>query len=130
MKDFWTLDAGRQAHELNHWVHALVDSYPGLARHRLAAEMRRASTEVACNIARGCGSSSNEGAERWYYNVALGALASLDYLMYLAFDLGLIPRGCAERFLEMKVGVQERVDAMLNPKETKKGAARSLTLVQ
>jgi four helix bundle protein len=130
MKDFRKLEVWRRAHALNRWVYALVDSYPGLVRHGLAVEMRQASTEIACNIARGCGSSGNDGAERWYCNVALGALASLDCLMFLAFDLRLIPHGCAERFLAMKVRVQEKLRAMLNEEETEARAPASLTLVQ
>jgi len=129
MKDFKELEVWRRAHELNHWVHALVDSYPSLGRHGLASQMRRASTDIARNIAQGCGSSGNEGAERWYFNAALGAAAALDYLMFLGFEQRLVPPGCAARFLEMKVEIQVRLrDA--GRKETERRAPASLTLVQ
>jgi len=130
MKDFWKLAAGKQARELNHWLHALVDSYPALARHRLAAELQQTGTEVVCYIARGCGSSDNDGAERWHCNVALGALASLDYMMFLADHLRLIPHGCAKRFVEMKVELQERLCAMLKEEQLGECAAAAPTLVQ
>jgi len=126
MKDFWRLEAGKQARELNEWVHALVDSYPALGSQRLSAQMRQTGTEVACNIARSCGSADNEGVERWYCNLALGALASLDYMVFLADDLRLIPHGCAKRFVVMKAALQERLCAMVKEEQLEERAAPAL----
>ena len=129
MKDFRKLEVWRRAYVLNRWVYALVRTHPGLVRYGLAPQMRRSSTAIAASIAEACGSYENNSG-RWYFNAALGAMSSLEYLMLLAFDLRLIPDARTDWFIEMAVEIQEMLRATLTEKETERRAAPSLTLVQ
>ena len=130
MKDFRELDAGRQAHELNLWVHKLVRAYPGLVRQGLASQMQRAGTAIAAHIAEGCGSSGNPGSEKWHLHAALGSASSLDYLVFLASDLGLIHEARVEWFMAASAEVQTMLCVMLTDQETEDRAPASLTMVQ
>ena len=130
MKDFHELEVWRRAHELNRFVYALVKTYPGLVEHGLAPPMRRASIAIASNIAEGCGGSGNSGAERWYFNAAMGEASALEYLVLLAYELRLIPYDRTEWFTGMAVEIQRMLLSMLKEKTTESRAPASLTLVQ
>jgi len=129
MKDFRKLEAWKRAYSLNRWVYALIDSYPAVACYGLAPRMRQASLAIAAEIAEGCGAYENDGG-RWDFNAALGALSSLDYLMFLASDLRLIPKGCANAFVGSKIDIQERLLALLAEEEIERREPASLRLVQ
>ena len=130
MKDFRKVDAWERAYMLNWSVYDLTVECSGLVRAGLAPQMQRESTAIASNIARGCGSSGNDGAQRWHFNNAMGAAASLDYLVYLAFELGLIPDDYYEWFHQMAVDIQGMLRGSLEEKAAEKRAPASLTLVQ
>ncbi len=130
MRDFCELGVWKRAYSLNRWVYALVDSYPEAARYGLGARMQQAATDIACYIARGCGDVGNEGALRWHFNEAPGELSALDHLMRLAYDLRLIPRGCAQSFIGTKIDIQERLLALLAEEEIERREPASLRLVQ
>jgi four helix bundle protein len=130
MKDFGELEVWKRAHELNRWVYALVDSYPAVACEGPGAEMREAATAVAANIAQACGACENFGG-RWHFNEALGALSSLDYLVFLAYVLSLIPHGCAKFFIRKKIDIEERLCAILREDEAEQERRpASLAMVQ
>ena len=103
---------------------------PGLVRAGLASQMQRESTAIASNIARGCGSSGNDGAQRWHFINAMGAAASLDYLVYLAFELRLISDDYYESFHQMAVDIQGMLDSMVTKDKAGERSPASLTLVQ
>ena len=130
MKDFMELEVWRRAHTLNLWVHKLVRFYPGLVRQGLASQMQRAGTAIAAHIAEGCGSSGNPGSEKWHLNAALGSASSLDYLVFLAHDLGLIHDARVEWFMETSAEVQTMLCVMLTEQEMEDRAPASLTMVQ
>jgi len=102
MKDFWELEVWKRAYSLHHWVYALIDSYPSVALDEMAPRMRQASLAIAAEIAEGCGAYQNNGGRR-HFNAALGAVSALDCLMFLAYDMRLIPSGCAKHFLGFKL---------------------------
>jgi four helix bundle protein len=129
MKDFWELDAWKRAHALSRWVFALICTHPELARYGLAPPMRSAGIAVAANIAEGCGAYGNNDGH-WHFNVALGSLSSLDYLVFLAFEHELIADARVQWFIAIKIDIQERLRALLSEKETETSAPASLTLVQ
>jgi len=130
MKDFRELEVWRRAHVLNRWVYALVRTHPGLVRYGLAPQMRRSSIAIAANIAEACGAYDNNGG-RWYFNAALGSVASLDYLVFLAFELGLISDDRAEWFTEIAVDIEGMLRALLAEKPTTESRSpASVMLVQ
>jgi four helix bundle protein len=130
MKDFRKLEVWERAYMLNWSVYDLRWECSGLVRAGVAPQMQRESTAIASNIARGCGSSGNDGAQPWHFNNAMGAAASLDYLVYLAFELGLISDDYYEWFHQMTVDIQGMLRSMM-AKETRESRSQaSLTLVQ
>jgi len=129
MKDFWELGAWKRAHALDRWVFALICTHPELARYGLAPQMRSASIAVAARIAEGCGAYGNNDGH-WHFNAALGALSSLDYLVFLAFEHGLIADARVQWFIAIKIDIQERLRALLAEEETERRKPASLTLVQ
>jgi four helix bundle protein len=130
MKDFMEVEVWRRAYALNRWVYALVRTHPALARNGLAPQMQRSSTAIAANIAEGCGAYENNGG-RWYFNAALGAMSSLEYLMLLAFDLRLIPDARTDWFIEMSFDIREGLRGLLEEKKTTDSRSpASLTMVQ
>ncbi len=131
MKDFRKLNVWERAYMLNWSVYDLTVECPKLVRAGLAPQMQRESTAVASNIARGCGSAGNEGAQRWHFNNAMGAAASLDYLLYLAFELRLISADYYEWFHRMAVDIQGMLRARMAEQEaTPSGAAVPITMLQ
>jgi four helix bundle protein len=130
MKDFRKLEVWERAYMLNWSVYDLTVECPGLVRTGLAPQMQRESTAIASNIARGCGSSGNEGAQRWHFNNAMGAAASLEYLVFLAFELRLIPDDYHEWFHQMAVDIQGMLDSLVTKDKAGERASASLTLVQ
>ncbi|HKN22959.1 MAG TPA: four helix bundle protein [Terracidiphilus sp.] len=129
MKDFWELEVWKRAYSLHHWVYALIDSYPSVALDEMAPRMRQASLAIAAEIAEGCGAYQNNGGRR-HFNAALGAVSALDCLMFLAYDMRLIPSGCAKHFLGRRIDIEERLRALLNEEATGRCAPASLRLVQ
>jgi four helix bundle protein len=108
----------------------LTDDRPGLVRYGLASQIRDAGVDIPSNIARGCGGSGNDGAQRWYFNAAIGSAASLEYLVLLASELGLIPDDEHEWFTVMAVDIQKMLRVMVEENETERRNPASLTLVQ
>ena len=130
MQDFRKLDVWELAYMPNVSVYDLTRDHRLLARHGLAQEMQRAGTDIACNIARGCGASGNQGAQHWHFNNALGAAASLEYLVFLAFELGLVPDFEHAWFTALAVEIRKGLQAMLEEKAQEKRAPAALTVVQ
>jgi four helix bundle protein len=128
--NFRKLDVWERAHMLAQSVYSLTDEHPGLVRYGLASQMQHAGADIASNIARGCGSSGNDGAQRWYFNAAMGSAASLEYLVLLTFELGLIPDDEQEWFTTMAVDVQKMLGAMLDEEAVEERASASLAIVQ
>jgi len=128
MKDFKKLKVWEWAHTLTLSVYDLTQESPKLAQYGLAAQMRRASIAISNNIAEGCGRGQEPGD--WFFHAALGSAASLEYLMLLAFELGLIRGDCYEWFKEMTAEVQKMLDAMLAKETTEPREPASLALVQ
>ncbi|MGO9519549.1 MAG: four helix bundle protein [Candidatus Korobacteraceae bacterium] len=131
MNNFRRLEVWELVYMLNVSVYDLTRDHRLLTRSGLAPQMQRAGTDIACNIARGCGSSDNDGAQRWHFNNAMGAAASLEYLVFLAFEMGLIPEFEHDWFTAMTADIQKRLQAMLEQKaEEKRAAPDSVTMVQ
>ena len=131
MKDFKDMDVWERAHILAQSVCLLTDEHPGLARYGMASPMQHAGADIACNIARGCGSADNEGAERWYFNAAMGSAASLECLVFMAFDLGLIPDDEREWFTTKAVDIRKMLRELLDDDEQdEEPQPAMLTMVQ
>ena len=98
MKDFRRLQVWEKAHALTLGVYKVTAGFPGEERFGLSAQLRRASTSIASNIAEGCGRSGNRELDR-YLQVGMGSAREAEYQLLLARDLGYIE---ADRYTELE----------------------------
>ena len=89
MKDFRELKVWRKAHELTLAVYQITASFPREELYGLTAQLRRASSSIAANLAEGCGRNGDAELAR-FCSMAMGSASELEYHLLLARDLKLI----------------------------------------
>ena len=89
MKDFRELKVWRKAHELTLAVYQITTSFPREELYGLTAQLRRASSSIAANLAEGCGRNGDAELAR-FCSMAMGSASELEYHLLLARDLKLI----------------------------------------
>ena len=89
MKDFRELKVWRKAHELTLAVYQITASFPREELYGLTAQLRRAGSSIAANLAEGCGRNGNAELAR-FCSMAMGSASELEYHLLLARDLKLI----------------------------------------
>jgi four helix bundle protein len=90
MKDFRELQVWRKAHELTLAVYQITASFPREELYGLTAQLRRAGSSIAANLAEGCGRNGDAELAR-FCSMAMGSASELEYHLLLARDLKLIP---------------------------------------
>ena len=89
VKDFRELKVWQKAHQLTLAVYELTATFPREELYGLTAQLRRAGSSIAANLAEGCG--RNEDAElARFCSIAMGSASELEYHLLLARDLKLI----------------------------------------
>jgi four helix bundle protein len=105
MKDFRELQVWRKAHELTLAVYQITASFPREELYGLTAQLRRAGSSIAANLAEGCGRNGDAELAR-FCSMAMGSASELEYHLLLARDLKLIqPKdydALNQRAIEMK----------------------------
>jgi four helix bundle protein len=87
--DFTKLQIWRRSHQLVLAVYHQTRRFPPDERFGLTAQLRRAVTSVAVNVAEGCGRNARlEFAQ--FLRYSLGSANEVSYLLLLAKDLRLI----------------------------------------
>jgi four helix bundle protein len=89
MKDFRELQVWRKAHELTLAVYQITASFPREELYGLTAQLRRAGSSIAANLAEGCGRNGDAELAR-FCSLAMGSASELEYHLLLARDLKLI----------------------------------------
>ena len=89
MKDFGELQVWRKAHELTLAVYQITASFPREELYGLTAQLRRAGSSIAANLAEGCGRNGDAELAR-FCSMAMGSASELEYHLLLARDLKLI----------------------------------------
>ena len=88
MKDFRELQVWRKAHELTLAVYQITASFPREELYGLTAQLRRAGSSIAANLAEGCGRNGDAELAR-FCSIAMGSASELEYHLLLARDLKL-----------------------------------------
>jgi four helix bundle protein len=91
MQDFRNLKVWEKAHQLTLAVYRASAGYPSEERFGLTSQTRRATVSIPTNIAEGCGRGSDPDFAR-FLQISMGSAAELDYLLLLAFDLGMLKK--------------------------------------
>jgi four helix bundle protein len=87
MQPFTDLKVWQRSHALVLQIYALTREFPAEERFGLIAQLRRAATSVATNIAEGSRRQHAQDFAR-FLNVAEASLAEVEYLLMLTRDLG------------------------------------------
>ena len=89
MKDFRQLKVWQKAHGLTLAVYQITASFPREELYGLTAQLRRAGSSIAANLAEGCGRNGDAELAR-FCSMAMGSASELEYHLLLARDLKLI----------------------------------------
>jgi four helix bundle protein len=89
MRDFREIKAWQKSHQLTLKLYALTKSFPKDEIYGLTSQIRRATVSIGCNIAEGCGRSSDAELGR-FLTIAAGSAAELEYQLLLSRDLGFL----------------------------------------
>ena len=89
MKDFRELKVWQKAHELTLAVYQITANFPREELYGLTAQLRRAGSSIAANLAEGCGRNGDAELAR-FCSMAMGSASELEYHLLLAHDLKLI----------------------------------------
>ncbi len=79
----------RLSHELTLAIYRSTGDWPAEERYGLTAQIRRAASAVATNLAEGAAKHGPREFRR-YADIALGSIAEVAYLLLLAKDLGIL----------------------------------------
>ena len=89
VKDFRELKVWQKAHQLTLAVYELTATFPREELYGLTAQLRRAGSSIAANLAEGCGRNGDAELAR-FCSIAMGSASELEYHLLLARDLKLI----------------------------------------
>ena len=123
MKDFRELKIWQKAHELTLAVYQVTASFPREELYGLTAQMRRAGTSIAANLAEGCGRNGDAEFSRFCW-IAMGSASELQYFLLLARDLHLLPGGDYDRLAEKTTEVKRMLAEFLEKLEVELKADR------
>ncbi len=92
MRPFEELAAWRAAHALALEIYRATEAFPRSELFGLVSQLRRSAYSVGANIAEG--QAKRGPAEfRRFLDIAIGSLGEIDYALFLARDLDLLPPG-------------------------------------
>lgn len=89
MRDFRSLKVWERSHKLTLSIYNSTTSFPKEELYGLTNQMKRPSVSIPTNIAEGCGRSGERELAR-FLNISMGSASELEYLLFLARDLGLL----------------------------------------
>ncbi len=117
MKDFRDLKVWEKAHDLALACYSMTAAFPKREIFGIVAQIRRAGTSIAANIAEGCGRGGNAEFQR-FLQMAMGSASELEYHILLSRDLHFLDEESHDRMqlqvVEVKrmlAGLIRKVDA-------------------
>ena len=111
MGQYRKLRVWHEAHVLTLGVYQETLRWPTHERYGVISQIRRAATSIGCNLAEGCGRSSNAELAR-FGRIARGSANEVEYLLHLARDLGYMRREAAQRLLSAVDNVQRMLSGL------------------
>ncbi len=90
MLGYKSLDVYRRSYKLSLDIHRLTQTFPGIEKHELGSQTRRAAVSVTLNIAEGYGRKDSMGEFQHFLRNALGSCNEVRVLIELCKDLGYI----------------------------------------
>ncbi len=112
MRDFRQLKVWEKAHALTLDIYHCTATFPRAELFGITSQMRRCSASVAANIAEGCGRMGNGDLYR-FLSISSGSAVELEYFIFLARDLDLIPANIHARLQKQISEVQRMLAALL-----------------
>jgi len=89
MRNFRELKVWDKSHKLVLSVYRTTARFPQQEQYGLTSQLRRASSSIPTNIAEGCGQNGNREFSH-FLQIALGSASEVEYLLFLAQELGYI----------------------------------------
>ncbi len=123
MKDFRELKVWQKAHELSLSVNRTTAAFPRDELYGLTAQLRRACTSIATNIAEGCGRGSDADFAH-FLQIAMGSASETEYQLLLSRDLGYLPE---DQYLPLQEGLQEVKKMISSLLKTLRAPSKKLT---
>jgi four helix bundle protein len=90
LKDFKELKVWNKAHEVTLELYRLTRQFPKEELYGLTSQIRSAASSMGANIAEGSGRRSDGEMSR-FLHIARGSAVELEYHLFLARDLELLP---------------------------------------
>ncbi len=88
---FYDLDVWKEAHNLSIEIYKLTDKFPKKETYAIVDQIRRASTSVGANIAKGFGRFHYKEKIKFYYN-ARGSICEVQNFLFLAQDINYLDK--------------------------------------
>jgi four helix bundle protein len=108
MKNYKDLMVWKKAHAFVLAAYKTSKGFPVEERYNLTSQLRRAATSIPTNLAEGCGKFTQRDFAKYIQN-SLGSSQEVEYLTFLAFELGYMS---LENFKHLDAQINE-VKAML-----------------
>jgi four helix bundle protein len=112
VKDFRELKVWQKAHELTLAVYQITANFPREELYGLTAQLRRAGSSIAANLAEGCGRNGDAELAR-FCSMAMGSASELEYHLLLAHDLKLIQTKDYDALDQRAVELKRMLTALL-----------------
>lgn len=112
MQNFRRLRVWQRAHALTLAIYRATKSFPAIERHGLSAQLRRAATSIAANIAAGCGHAS-DGSMRRYVQIAIGSACETETELLVARELEYISATAADDLIGQVVELRRMLITLL-----------------
>ena len=113
MKDFRDLKVWERGHCLTVALYQETVRFPVEERYGLTSQIRRAAASIPANIAEGCGRDGDAELAR-FCRIAAGSASELDYHLFLAKDLGLLPQEAYDRLADEMTELRRMLTAFTN----------------
>ncbi|PWJ56615.1 four helix bundle protein [Dyadobacter jejuensis] len=108
MRDFRKYSVWEQSHNLVLKVYILTNKFPNDERFGLTSQIRRAATSIPTNICEGCAKISEKEFAR-YLGISFGSCQEVEYLIYLAKDLGYLSMEIYDTFQVEIVSIKKQL---------------------
>ena len=89
VRHYRDLRVWQEAHQFTLNLYRLTQRFPREELYGLTSQIRRASSSIAANLAKGCGRRSEREMLR-FVQIAIGSASELDYHLLLARDIGFL----------------------------------------
>jgi four helix bundle protein len=96
VQDYRKLRVWQRSHKLALSTYAITAKFKGPRAWTLCDQLHSAAISVPSNIAEGCGRGSDPDFKRFLLH-SLGSLNELEYDLFLALELGFLPRSEHDR---------------------------------